>query len=332
MKKSSVSWSIEMTKARKQLVQEVVLNLEDAGFDLSSQCDVRPSCFDLVARHNETLFLVKILANIDSLTKEDAISLQLVAHFFNATPLIVGRKTRRGNLDSGVVYKRYGVSTITPTSLNRVVSEQTMPREFIQRGGRFVAIDGKKLRETRLLKSMTKEQLATCVQVSARAILAYEKDEMDVSSEVADQLEEVLETDLVIPIDLMSGTDIVKTPPTALRQPDDIPDLEKRVNDFFERLGMRVLWTDRAPFHVAAKEDGPPLMSGVGSLKSWSLQKRMEILKSVSDVTEAETVIIVEEGRAEENVADLPVIRQVELEQIEEPKDLKKIIKERSNQ
>ena len=138
MKESNVYWSTEMTKTRKKLIQEVVINLEDAGFDLSSQCDVRPSCFDLVARRDETLFLVKVLANIDSLTKEDAISLQLVAHFFNATPLIVGRTTRRGELDSGVVYKRYGVSTITPTSLNRVVSEQTMPREFIQRGGRFV--------------------------------------------------------------------------------------------------------------------------------------------------------------------------------------------------
>ena len=321
-----------MTKTRTQLIQEAVSHLEDAGFMLSSQCDVRPSCFDLVARRGEQLILVKVLANIDALTSEDAMALQLVAHFFNATPLVVGKKTRRGELDSGVVYKRYGVSTIAPPSFQSMIAEEKLPREFIQRGGRFVAIDGTKLKEARLDQQMTTEQLADCVQVSARAILAYEKDEMDVSTDIAERLEKVLETDLMIPIDLMRS----KPQDTALQQlgkhHDDIPDLEKRVNQFFERLGMTVLWTDRAPFHVAAKEKGPPLMSGVGSITSWTLKKRMEILKSVSKVTEANAVIIVEEGKAEESMSDLPVIRQLELDSIEKPRELKKIIDERSSQ
>jgi predicted transcriptional regulator len=58
----------------------------------------------------------------------------------------------------------------------------------------------------------------------------------------------------------------------------------------------------------------------------------MEILKSVSKVTESNTVIIVEEGKAEESVSDLPVIRQLELDSIEKPRELKKIIDERSSQ
>jgi putative transcriptional regulator len=320
-----------LTKARTQLLQEAVSHLEDAGFMLSSQCDVRPSCFDLVARRGEQLILVKVLANIDALTGEDAMALQLVAHFFNATPLVVGNKTRRGKLDSGVVYKRYGVSTIAPTSFQSMISEEQLPREFIQRGGRFVAIDGSKLRETRLDLKMSTEELADCVEVSARAILAYEKDEMDVSTDIAERLEKVLETDLMIPIDLLSEKQN-KTLHQFDKSTHDIPDLEQRVNQFFERIGMTVLWTDRAPFHVAAKKTGPPLMSGVGSLSSWTLRKRMDILKSVSKVTESNAVIIVEEGKAEESVSDLPVIRQLELDAIEKPRELKKIIDERSSQ
>ena len=319
-----------MTKARTQLLQEVTHHLEEAGFDLSSECDVRPSCFDMVARKGNQLLFVKILTNIDVLTKDDALSLQTVAHFFNATPLIIGQKTRRGLLDEGVVYQRYGLSTIAPRSFQSMISERTMPREFIQRGGRFVAIDGTKLKEVHLSHSMTKEDLAKCIQVSARAILAYEKDEMDVSTEVAERIEKVLETDLVIPIDVLSrqftqDSTILKAPP------HELPDLERRVNEFFGRLGMRVLWTDRAPFHLAAKEDMQPLMSGVGSLRSRSLQRRMELLKSVSDVTESDAVIIVEEGRAEETVSELPVIRKLELDEIEESRELKKIIDERSS-
>ena len=82
---------IEMSQTRSQLIQEAITHLEEAGFDLSSQCDVRPSCFDLVARKGEQLILIKVLANIDTLTEEDAKSLHLVAHFFNATPLVIGR-------------------------------------------------------------------------------------------------------------------------------------------------------------------------------------------------------------------------------------------------
>jgi len=321
----------KLTKARTQLTQEVVSQLEDAGFSLSSQCDVRPSCFDLVARRGDKLILVKVLANIDVLTSDDAMALQLVAHFFNATPLLVGRKTRKGELDPGVVYKRYGVSTIAPPSFQSMIAEERMPREFSQKGGRFVAIDGEKLRKARLEQNMSTGKLAECVQVSARAVLAYENDQMGVSTDIAERLEEVLETDLIIPIDLIHE----RVDESTLKQPSnpqEIPDLEFRVNHFFERLGMRVLWTDRAPFHVAAKEDGLPLMSGVGSITSQSLKKRVEILKSVSKVTESDAVLIVEEGQAEECVSDLPVIRQLELDQIEKPRELKKIIEERSNQ
>ncbi len=315
-----------MTKARTRLTQELISQLDEAGFSLSSQCDVRPSCFDLVARKGEQLLLVKVLSNIDALTKEDADALQLVAHFFNATPLIVGHKTRKGKLDSGVVYKRHGVSTIAPRSFQSMIVEKRMPKEFAQRGGRLVAINGAKLREARLEQQMSTGDLADCIQVSARAVLAYEKDEMDVSIDIAERLEKVLETDLMIPIDLLQER--AEIPTMQHGAPTDV--LEVRVNEFFARLGMKVLWTDRAPFHVAAKEDDAPLISGIGSLKSWSLKKRMEILKSVSKVTEADAVIIVEEGQSDENVVDLPVIRQLELDDIDKPRELKKIIEERS--
>jgi predicted transcriptional regulator len=72
-------------------------------------------------------------------------------------------------------------------------------------------------------------------------------------------------------------------------------------------------------------------MSGVGSLKSGGLQKRVAILKSVSSITESDALIIVEEGQAQESVSNLPVIRQHELDGIEKPRDLKKILDERSS-
>lgn len=310
-------------------MQEVTSHLVEAGFDISSHCDVRPSCFDVVARKDDKIILIKTLANIDALKKDDAIVLQLVAQFFDAIPLIVGKTTRRGTLDDGVVYKRYGVPTIAPHSFERMIVEEQQPRQFIQRGGRFVSIDGEKLKEVRLSLNMTQEELADCIQVSARAVLAYEKNEMAVSVEAADKLERELKTDLIIPVDLLSSVAIPDEQPQTAASIENL-DLAQRVKDFFEKLEMSVLWTDRAPFHVIAKEEGPPLMTGVGSIKSKALKKRVDILKSVSEVTESDAVLIVEEGKTEQAVSDLPVIRQLELEDIDEPHKLKKIINERS--
>lgn len=318
-----------MTKARTQLMQEVTTHLVEAGFDISSQCDVRPSCFDMVARRGDKIILIKTLANIDAFKKDDAIVLQLVAQFFDAIPLIVGKTTRRGALDEGVVYRRYGVPTIAPHSFGSMIVEEQQPRQFIQRGGRFVAIDGEKLKEVRLSLNMTQEELADCIQVSARAVLAYEKNEMAVSVEAAEKLERELKTDLVIPVDLLSSVAIPDEQPQTAVSIENL-DLAQRVKDFFEKLEMSVLWTDRAPFHLIAKEEGPPLMTGVGSIKSKTLKRRVKILKSVSEVTESDAVIIVEEGQTEQAVSHLPVIRQLELEDIDKPHDLKKIISERS--
>jgi putative transcriptional regulator len=317
-----------MTKSRVQLIQEIKSQLDDAGFNLSTKCDVRPTCFDMVARRGNQLLLIKVLTNVDALTKEDALALQLVAHFFEATPVIIGRKTRRGKLDTGVVYRRYGVPTIEPKSFNSIVTEKDMPKEFIQRGGRFVSIDGAKLKDLRQSRSMTKEELADSVEVSTRTILSYEKDEVDVSKDVAERLEQVFDADLVVPVNLFEE-EVIQRKDVSPQEPSPAT-FESRVNEFFKKLGMRVLWTDRAPFHLAAKEEGPPLMSSVGSIRSWALKKRTDILRSVSDVTDSSAVIIVEEGKAEECLAELPVIRQLELGDIEKPNELKKIIAERS--
>ncbi len=319
-----------MTRSRVQLIQEVKSQLDDAGFKLSTKCNVRPTCFDMVAKRGNQLLLIKVLTNIDALTKEDALALQLVAHFFEGTPVIIGRKTRRRRLDTGVVYRRYGVPTIEPKSFNSMITEKEMPKEFIQRGGRFVSIDGARLKEIRLSKSMSKEELADCVEVSARTILSYEKDEVDVSKDVAERLEEVLETNLVLPVNLFED-EFIQREEVSPQQPNPAT-FESRVNEFFKKLGMRVLWTDRAPFHLAAKEKGPPLMSSVGSIRSWALKKRTDILRSVCDVTDSSAVIIVEEGQAEKCLSELPVIRQLELDDIKKSNELKKIISERSEQ
>jgi putative transcriptional regulator len=321
-----------MTKERAQLLEQVKSELVDAGFVISSDCDVRPSCFDLAARKDDRLVLVKILSNIGSLTSEDAAALLQVAQFFNAIPLVVGNKTQRGGLDDDLVYKRYGLPTITMSLLKKAILEEELPQEYVQRGGRFVAIDGARLREVRMSRGMTKEDLAGCVEVSARAILAYEKQEIDVSTDVAEQLEKVLETDLIIPIDLFQKPDPERN--VGQQEMPEIPEnvsyLERRVSEFLERLGMRVLWTDRAPFHVAAKEEGPPLMSGVGSLRNPCLQKRVEILRSVSKVAKSDALVIVEEGQTQDRVSEVPVIRQLELDDIEKPRELRRIIAERS--
>ena len=64
---------------RKQLVDEVRDVLAKTGFYLSEKQDTRGLSFDIVARRDDQLILVKVLQNVDAFAKQNADELRLLA-------------------------------------------------------------------------------------------------------------------------------------------------------------------------------------------------------------------------------------------------------------
>lgn len=58
--------------------------------------------------------LIKILANIDSMSECRAREMTNIAKMLSASPILIGSRTRNSNMEEGIVYERYGVPAVTP--------------------------------------------------------------------------------------------------------------------------------------------------------------------------------------------------------------------------
>ena len=57
-----------------QLVTSVMIT---AGFDVSERFTLRPRSFDLIARNDGTLLVIKVVSHIDSVSEEVAFDIEL---------------------------------------------------------------------------------------------------------------------------------------------------------------------------------------------------------------------------------------------------------------
>ena len=104
--------SIVLLEMQAVLVQSIVKILKKAGFTLTDIVETKPRCFDIVARRDKIVLLIKVLYNIDSLKVEMAEEMKMIAKLLNASPIVVGERFKFDYLERGGVYNRYGLPVI----------------------------------------------------------------------------------------------------------------------------------------------------------------------------------------------------------------------------
>ncbi|HET7324005.1 MAG TPA: transcriptional regulator, partial [Halococcus sp.] len=152
--------------SRSALVANVTAMLEDAGFLVSERCAVRPKSFDVAARRSETLLLVKILGNIDAFDGTTGIEMRRLSSYLEATPLVIGLRTRDEDLKPGVMYLRHGVPVLSPDTAMDLFIEDIPPMIYAAPGGLYVNIDGEVLADEREQRDWSLGRLATELGVS----------------------------------------------------------------------------------------------------------------------------------------------------------------------
>src|SRR6056297_1550677 len=185
--------------SRSALVGNVTAMLEDAGFLVSERCAIRPKSFDVAARRGEDLVLLKILGNIDAFDGTTGEEMRRLGTYLNATPMVVGLRTRDEDLKPGVVYFRHGVPVFNPDTAMELFVEGVPPLIYAAPGGLYVNIDGDLLADERRERGWSLGQLATELGVSRRTVSKYE-DGMNASIDVAIQLEEMFDQPFSSPV------------------------------------------------------------------------------------------------------------------------------------
>jgi len=294
------------------LVNNVVSMLIKSGFSVA----VTEGCFDIAAKR-EHLMLIKILINIDGLNEDQAASLRTISYFLSAYPMVVAVKTNREFLKDEMIYSRFQLPVVTPGMLNNVLEEEAVAVKAAK--GRYtVEVNAAALREKRNEMKMSMQELADAVGISKKALYEIETKRVNPTTETLEKLEKMLK------VDLKTDYEMKIAEKTCMKPRDEF---EKTVDKELKRMGMESSPVRSAPFEIIGKEK----FSVITSLSKNGLKIKREArtVRSLSDILSTKGFFVAKKTE-EKSASGVPIILESELPEIDTPKELKKIIKEKS--
>jgi len=290
-----------------QLVTSVMIS---AGFEVSEKFTLRPRSFDLIARNNGTLLVIKVVAHIDSVSEEAAFDLDMIAEHLGGVPLIVGERAREAELERGAVYIRYGIYAISIATLYDYFVEKIPPLVYASPGGLYVNINGDALRVLRERRSMSLGDLGQVLGVSRRTISKYESG-MGTTLDVAIRIEEYFNTGVVESIDIVRREPAETGPEEPRKRP--VPGIPI---EFLEQLGMQLHTLRGAPFQALLTFDRHTILTGYGTAQK--VVKRAALISNLSKIAKKHAMCIITDYHHQKKIGRTLVIGEERLHDIED--------------
>jgi len=309
---------------REAILKETREALAKTGFFLSQPHGERGLCFDLVARRDDTLLIVKVFQNVDGLSKGTAQELKTIARTLEGSPLVIGERSGTGPLEDGVIYGRFGVPILCRSTLLEFLEEGVPPFLFSAPGGLYVRLDAAALRRVRDERGLSLGALAETAGVSRRTIQMY-LEGMAATLDVAMRLEDFLKESLALPVDPFSFLDHPATSETAAPR---LEGFERELFQRLQRLGYEVLPTARSPFDALSKRELTTFLTGIGGAES-ALDRKAEVVSNISRVVEKDSVMFVVRRAVRTSIRGVPVIGREELRRAKDSDAVEEMISER---
>ncbi|MBE3136270.1 MAG: transcriptional regulator [Thermoplasmata archaeon] len=313
---------------RTKLLANIREFLGSAGFSVSDPYAVRLPGFDLVARRDETLLIIKVLSNIDGLSEAVGNELRALACLLKATPLLIGEKNGVSTLEDDVVYFRFGIQTVTSSTLKNHVLEEVPVRAYAAPGGLYVNLDPEKIRRLRQEKNISLGTFARHVRVSRRTVRMYE-DGMNARIDIADRIEDMFEQSVTTPIDLLKPP-MVETErlPSYQKEQKHMKEFQREVFSLLQNVGYKIIPMDRCPFEAVSKEKEKILLTCVQEYNK-KLVEKAHFMSNISKIMEKHAVVFTDKDVSKKNVEGTPIIMKKELKKIRDPEDVFTLILER---
>ena len=311
---------------RERLLEDVRQILAKTGFFLNEKTNTRGLAFDIVARRDEVLLMVKVLLNVDAFSKQGAEELRMIATTLKGAPLLVGERSGAGALEDGVIYSRSGVPILSRHTFVDFFEEGVPPFIFSAPGGLYVKLDGEALRRARDAKQISLGTLAEVAGVSRRAIQMY-LEGMSATIDIALRLEEFVGEPLVVPMDPFQYSSRTSE---LLRGFEAFERFERDVFQRLSRLGYDVLPTVKCPFEAFTKDREVVLLTGMAGGKERADDKA-SIVANLARVVERDSVVFVERRVSRMSLGGTAVIGRDELKKIRDRAKILELIEERKS-
>lgn len=312
---------------RAALTAQVLDVMERGNFEFSEKYPAEFMCFDIFARRNVLLLLLKVLTNIDSLSEGHAREIISIGNMLCASPLMVGTRTRNMEMEDGVVYERYNIPAITVDTFENVMLEDALPLTFSARGGYYVKIDGSLLKKIRTEGGISLGDVAENIGVSRRSVCKYENEDKCMTFKTALRLEDFLDESIVRPINIFF------IPKACEFTGGFRGEFERNAFEMLRDLGFDVYPIKKAPFNALTKDDEEGVMITKFLRLRFSSARIFDnarILKSISDTVKAEVFFVMDTNtKFKECIHGIPAVKKEELEKIDDSDELIDVIKSR---
>ncbi|MEK6970390.1 MAG: helix-turn-helix domain-containing protein [archaeon] len=292
---------------RETVLQQLKRHLFTHGFTYQDFSGSNSS-FDLIARKQNLVLVLKALSNIDSLRIEHARDLQKIGSVFRAHSLIIGEKSKVYQLHADVLYERYGLPVLSLVGFEQLL-ESNLPSQRSFKGQNVVELDTELLRRQREAHALTLKDLSQRAGISLESLHRYEHGQ-PAQLEAAEKLERLLDVRLIRGINVFHSDEKPLT--------EESTGAHHSVLDQLLDLGLKLSVFERAPLNAATKEHA--LMISHADTPS-HIAKKAYSLEKAQKITHYPGLIIANESK-HLAIGRVPILQEGELSTFSDAGDL----------
>jgi putative transcriptional regulator len=285
---------------KNAIIDKLAVFLLKDGFTVKT---LTRTCFDLLARKQGKILLIKVLEDANAVTKEYTDAMDTVSSYIGAVPVIIAEKAG-DKLEDNILYTRFDLYTL---NFNTFVSSIKNKFPFVRRtqAGFTVSIDGDKLRKKREEKGYSLNYLSKKVGVTSRMMDKYEKGDSEITISKARKIYDIFGHRVFNEINIFSTNNIIGGKHKSY--------FSKKYVD----LGFEAADTKKTPFDIIAKKGDELILTGIGD-------KRKRDFSSLSKLLDADNLVIFDKKKPK----DVPALTKKEFLEFEKANLLIKFLKE----
>ena len=315
-----------MSSRLQRLHEKVCSILEKAGYNVglvSYPSGERKRSINFIAKKQNRTLLIKVIDDVDLVSENEAKELKSLSIMFKAKGIIVGEKSHRGRLEDMVIYERFNIPTITPESLECLLRNGNI-YIYAGRGGYYVRINGKKLKEIRESRGLSLGNVAQLLGLTRKTVYEYERGCLNTTLYKAIRIIELFGEEVLKPfsIDELEVKGEVEYP---------IPEetVEKEIIIHLSSRGFQVVHTRATPIDIAAQLESKSyrLFFAVKHRREKNMMPKVEALHKILKVIKAKAIAIVSNADEEKDIESLGIYT-IREDQVKEFKRAENIIEQ----
>ena len=301
--------------AQRAIINEVEKALKRNGYEMMQ---FERSCFDICAKNKTRTILLKVLANIDSFSVQQAQDLSKMANAIDASACIIGIHGRNFLLKDHFVYERFNIPVLSPKTFEKSL-EDFMPVVFSKKGKPVVKIKNDKLHNLRQECNLSYRDLGEKVNASKKTMYVIEKTGF-ASEDIASRIEKFFDEALTDVFDLFSW-DI------PAKRSEGLEGAEKQFVLSTENIGLESFILRNAPVNTITITKNKTIL---GDWDDNLSKQRAQTMKNLAEFCSTYNVVLTERDENKDTFEEIPVVSLVDLETIKTGRQFIKLIVRRS--